>query len=224
MSYHRKSVSHHADHSSHLTVALHKHSLNFIHWSPVVRLFLFFDQFMLLSCQGSHTYCWFFFSLVADALLCGVGCVLNVHTQGKIYLMVLFSHQLCDREQRYSATELEALVNMESLRHLNLYLSRPILITSWITADIFHQAQLQFVEFILATTGVLGSSANTDLNSWTSWLTCSLSKCAAAIKWPWHWVALNQTSLNKVLFLKGKEPRRALLPHIDSHNNLFAWN
>ena len=62
------------------------------------------------------------FSLVTDASGLGIGGVLQVQREGEWTPAAYFSRQLKGPEQRYSATEIEALAVVESVRHFNYYL------------------------------------------------------------------------------------------------------
>ena len=62
------------------------------------------------------------FSLVTDASGLGIGGVLQVQRKGEWTPAAYFSRQLKGPEQRYSATEIEALAVVESVRHFNYYL------------------------------------------------------------------------------------------------------
>ena len=62
------------------------------------------------------------FSLVTDASGLGIGGVLQVRRHGSWEAAAYFSRQLRGPEQRYSATELEALAVVESIIHFNYYL------------------------------------------------------------------------------------------------------
>ena len=62
------------------------------------------------------------FLLHTDASGLGVGCVLNVCRDGEILPAAFYSHQLQGAEVRYSATELEALTVVESIKHFLHYL------------------------------------------------------------------------------------------------------
>ena len=62
------------------------------------------------------------FSLVTDASGLGIGGVLQVRRHGSWEAAAYFSRQLRGPEQRYSATELEALAVVESINHFNYYL------------------------------------------------------------------------------------------------------
>ena len=62
------------------------------------------------------------FSLVTDASGLGIGGVLQVRRHGSWKAAAYFSRQLRGPEQRYLATELEALAVVESINHFNYYL------------------------------------------------------------------------------------------------------
>ena len=62
------------------------------------------------------------FSLVTDASGLGIGGVLQVMREGEWKAAAYFSRQLKGPEQRYSATEMEALAVVESVKHFNYYL------------------------------------------------------------------------------------------------------
>ena len=62
------------------------------------------------------------FSVVTDASGLGIGGVLHVKRAGEWTPAAYFSCQLKGAEQRYSATEIEALVVVEAVRHFNYYL------------------------------------------------------------------------------------------------------
>ena len=62
------------------------------------------------------------FSLVSDASGMGIGGVLQVHREGDWQPAAYFSRQLKGAEQRYSATELEALALAETVSHFAYYL------------------------------------------------------------------------------------------------------
>ena len=61
-------------------------------------------------------------SLVTDASGMGIGGVLQVCREGAWEAAAFFSRQLRGVEQRYSATELEALALVETIRHFAYYL------------------------------------------------------------------------------------------------------
>ena len=62
------------------------------------------------------------FSLVADASGVGIGAVLQVKREEKWEAAAFYSRQTRGAKQRYSATELEALALVESIRHFAYYL------------------------------------------------------------------------------------------------------
>ena len=62
------------------------------------------------------------FSLVTDASGLGIGGVLQVMRDGEWQAAAYFSRQLKGPEQRYSATEMEALAMVETVAHFNYYL------------------------------------------------------------------------------------------------------
>ena len=62
------------------------------------------------------------FSLVTDASGLGIGGVLQVRRDGEWKPAAYFSRQLKGPEQRYSATEMEALAVIEIVKHFNYYL------------------------------------------------------------------------------------------------------
>ena len=62
------------------------------------------------------------FSPVTDASGLGIGGVLQVRREGEWKPAAYFSRHLKGPEQRYSATEMEALVVVEAVRHFNYYL------------------------------------------------------------------------------------------------------
>ncbi len=62
-----------------------------------------------------------FFILLCDASGVGVGGVLNVYRSDVLYPVSYYSRQLCNRERRFSATELEALALLESVKHFRLW-------------------------------------------------------------------------------------------------------
>ena len=57
------------------------------------------------------------FLLHTDASGLGVGCILNACRHGEVLPTAFYSRQLRGAEQRYSATELEALMVVESIKH-----------------------------------------------------------------------------------------------------------
>ena len=62
------------------------------------------------------------FSLVTDVSGLGIGGVLQVRRDGKWKPAGYFSRQLKGPEQRYSATEMEALAVVETVKQFNYYL------------------------------------------------------------------------------------------------------
>ena len=62
------------------------------------------------------------FSLVTDASGLGIGGVLQVLRDGEWQAAAYYSRQLKGPEQRYSATEMEALAMLETINHFNYYL------------------------------------------------------------------------------------------------------
>ena len=62
------------------------------------------------------------FSLVMDASGPGIGGVLQVRRDGEWAPAAYFSRQLKGPEQRYSATKIEALAVVETVKHFNYYL------------------------------------------------------------------------------------------------------
>ena len=62
------------------------------------------------------------FSVVTDASGLGIGGVLQVRRQGEWTPSAYFSRQLKGAEQRYLATEIEAIAVVESVKHFNYYL------------------------------------------------------------------------------------------------------
>ena len=61
-------------------------------------------------------------SLVTDASGLGIGGVLQVQREGRWEVAAFYSRQTRGAEQRYSATELEALALVESVKHFAYYL------------------------------------------------------------------------------------------------------
>ena len=61
-------------------------------------------------------------SVVTDASRLGIGSVLQVRRGYDWEAAVFFSYQTREAEQRYSTTELEALVLIETIRHFAYYL------------------------------------------------------------------------------------------------------
>ena len=86
------------------------------------------DAFKSILCIMSHTTALCIplpsdeFSVVTDASGLGIGGVLQVKRQGEWMPAAYFSRQLKGHEQRYSATEIEALAIMETVKHFNYYL------------------------------------------------------------------------------------------------------
>ena len=62
------------------------------------------------------------FSLVTDASVLGIGAVLQVWRDEQWEAAAFYSRQAKGAEQRYSATELEALALVESIKHFSYYL------------------------------------------------------------------------------------------------------
>ena len=62
------------------------------------------------------------FSIVTDASRLGIGGVLQVMREGEWQAAAYFSRQLKGPEQRYSATEMEALALVATVAHFNYYL------------------------------------------------------------------------------------------------------
>ena len=62
------------------------------------------------------------FSILTDASGLGVGGVRQVKREGKWEAVAFYSRQLQNAEQRYSATELEALALVSTIRHFSYYL------------------------------------------------------------------------------------------------------
>jgi len=62
------------------------------------------------------------FSLVTDASGLGIGGVLQVKREDRWEAAAFFSRQLRGAEQRYSATEMEALAMVASIEHFSYYL------------------------------------------------------------------------------------------------------
>ena len=62
------------------------------------------------------------FSLVTDTSGLGIGAVLQVWREERWEAAAFYSHQTRVAEQRYSATELEALALVESIKHFSYYL------------------------------------------------------------------------------------------------------
>ena len=62
------------------------------------------------------------FSLVTDASRVGIGAVLQVKRDEQWEAAAFYSRQMRGAELRYSATELEALALVESIRHFSYYL------------------------------------------------------------------------------------------------------
>ena len=61
-------------------------------------------------------------SIITDASGKGIGGVLPVLRDGEWEAAAFYSRQTRGPEQRYSATELEALALVESIRHFSYYL------------------------------------------------------------------------------------------------------
>ena len=61
-------------------------------------------------------------SVVTDVSGMGIGGVLQVQRDRRWEAAAFFSHQTMGAEQRYSATELEALAMVESIKHFGYYL------------------------------------------------------------------------------------------------------
>ncbi len=71
------------------------------------------------------------FQVQCDASTYGVGGVLCVCRSDVTLPVAFYSRQLCPRESRYSATELEALAMVDTIKHFSFYLhGRPFTVLS----------------------------------------------------------------------------------------------
>ncbi len=71
------------------------------------------------------------FQVQCDASTYGVGGVLCVFRSDVTLPVTFYSRQLCPRESRYSATELEALTMVDTIKHFSFYLhGRPFTVLS----------------------------------------------------------------------------------------------
>ena len=121
--FYRRYVGQLANHTSLLTPLTTKQSPHRIVWTEEGKS-AFYD-----ICNAISTKCSLCiplpsdsFSLVTDASGLGIGGVLQVRRQGEWEAAAFFSRQLHGAEQRYSATELEALALVATVDHFSYYL------------------------------------------------------------------------------------------------------
>ena len=105
------------------------------------------------------------FSIVTDASGKGIGGVLQVHWKGDWQPAAFFSRQLWGAEQRYSATELEALALAETVSHFAYYLYG-----RRFTAYTDHKPLEQLL-------------TSTRLNPWLQWLSYKLQHWMMSIEY-----------------------------------------
>ena len=122
--FYSKFIPNFSSFSSVLTSHLHKKSPDKIPWnndltrafSSIVNAISDHASLVIPTCNEA----WCVFS---DASLCGVGGVLCVCRNNVWTPCSFFSRQLIPREQKFSATELEALALLETIEHFKFYLS-----------------------------------------------------------------------------------------------------
>ena len=128
--YYRRFIKEYADHSYFLTESTKKSAPERVVWSNVM-----FSEFSYLknvlcavpsltlpTVQDN-------FLLQTDASGLGIGAVLSVVRQDVELPVAYYSRKLKDREQRYSATELEGLAVVAAVQHFDVYLvARPFVI------------------------------------------------------------------------------------------------
>ena len=128
--YYRRFIKEYADHSYFLTESTKKSAPERVAWSDVM-----FSEFSYLknvlcavpsltlpTVQDS-------FLLQTDASGLGIGAVLSVVRQDVELPVAYYSRKLKDREQRYSATELEGLAVVAAVQHFDVYVvARPFVI------------------------------------------------------------------------------------------------
>ena len=121
--YYRRFIKEYADHSYFLTESTKKSAPERVVWSDVM-----FSEFSYLknvlcavpsltlpTVQDT-------FLLQTDASGLGIGAVLSVVRQDVELPVAYYSRKLKDREQRYSATELEGLAVVAAVQHFDVYL------------------------------------------------------------------------------------------------------
>ena len=122
MGYYRKFISNFAQQSKCLHSATHKDKPTNIDWTDA--MCCAFDY--LKSSLCNHVKLTIpkandIFTFVV-MLHCGHGAVLSVYREGVELPVSFYSHQLLDRESRYTATELDCLAVVEGVRHHEVYL------------------------------------------------------------------------------------------------------
>lgn len=123
MGYYRRFVRNYAMISKSLTAATSKSSPDKVEWSGEMEVAFTSLRKCLSSCCLLHVpVCADSFMLHTDASGMGIGGVLSVCREENELPVAFFSRQLRDRETRYSATELECLAVLESIRHFEVYL------------------------------------------------------------------------------------------------------
>ena len=121
--YYRRFVQNYAEHSFELTEATRKSAPERVCWTDVM-----FDEFMYLKdalCSIPSLTLPLIsdqFVLQTDASVVGLGAVLSVQRDGEELPVAFYSRKLQPRERRYSATELEGLAVVDSVRHFDAYL------------------------------------------------------------------------------------------------------
>ena len=121
--YYRRFVENFSYHSSVLTPAVKAKAPGKVKWTPVMEEA--FHNLKVSSCK----FCILnvplpadIFELHTDAAGVGIGGVLNNFRDGESLPVAFYSCQLRGAERRYSATELEALAVVETVRHFNHFL------------------------------------------------------------------------------------------------------
>ena len=128
--YYRRFIREYADHSYFLTESTKKSAPERVVWSDVM-----FSEFTYLknvlcsvpsltlpTVQDR-------FLLQTDASGLGIGAILSVVRLEEEYPVAYYSRKLKDREQRYSATELEGLAVVAAVQHFGVYLvSHPFVV------------------------------------------------------------------------------------------------
>ena len=137
--YYRKYIQGYASHSIALTDATRKSAPDRVVWCNDM-----LNEFVYLKCVLCDVPSLTLptiqdeFLLQTDASGRGVGAILSVRREGQEYPVAYFSRKLKDREQRYSATELEGLAVVAAVQHFDSYLvSHPFTIETDHRALIF---------------------------------------------------------------------------------------
>ena len=121
--YYRRFIKEYADHSYYLTEATRKSAPERVVWCNVMcSEFAYLRNVLCLVPSLTLPTVQDNFLLQTDASGLGIGAVLSVVRQDVELPVAYYSRKLKEREQRYSATELEGLAVVAAVQHFDVYL------------------------------------------------------------------------------------------------------